>query len=63
MGSNDIEKSRKYLEENLLNKGFFKELNAVKNNKVFYLDTALYHYKPNNKWGLAYETLYQIIYG
>lgn len=62
MGSNDIEKSQKYLEENLFNKGFFKELDAVKNEQVYYLDTSLYHYKPNNKWGLAYERLYQIIY-
>ena len=38
-------------------------VDAVKNGRFYILPKALYHYKPNAKWGEAYENLAEILYG
>lgn len=38
-------------------------LSAVKNGNVYILPQELYHYKPNDRWGEAYENLVEILYG
>lgn len=41
----------------------WQELSAVKNGNVYILPQELYHYKPNERWGEAYENLVEILYG
>lgn len=38
------------------------ELDAVKNGKVHFMDKKLYNFKPNEKWGIAYEQLEKILF-
>lgn len=40
----------------------WQELSAVKNDRVHILPKDLYHYKPNARWGEAYENLEGILY-
>jgi iron complex transport system substrate-binding protein len=40
----------------------WKTLKAVKNNNYYILPKELFHYKPNNRWGQAYEYLAEILY-
>ncbi|WP_058486353.1 ABC transporter substrate-binding protein [Defluviitalea phaphyphila] len=61
MGS-DKEKALSSLNESLMSNPAWNNLKAVKNNNVFILPKDLFHYKPNNKWGDAYEYLLKIIY-
>lgn len=49
---------KKYLTSNPA----WNNLKAVKNNNVFILPKELFEYKPNNKWGDAYEYLLKIVY-
>lgn len=37
-------------------------LDAVKNKRVYIMDSSLYNLKPNDKWGQAYLNLAQILY-
>lgn len=37
-------------------------LNAVKQNKVYYLPKELFHYKPNSRYGEAYTQLVSLLY-
>ena len=50
------------LVKNELAKDVWKTISAVKNNKVYYMEKDLFHYKPNLKWGDAYEILSQRIF-
>ena len=49
-------------ESTLASNPAWQELTAVKNNKVHILPKDLYHYKPNARWGEAYEKLEEILY-
>lgn len=49
-------------ESTLASNPAWQELTAVKNNKVHILPKELYHYKPNARWGEAYEKLEEILY-
>lgn len=40
----------------------WQELTAVKNNRVYILPKDMFHYKPNNRWGEAYEYLEEILF-
>ena len=40
----------------------WQSLNAVKNNKVFYLEKTLFHNKPNSRFSEAYQKLAKILY-
>ncbi|MGN0656542.1 MAG: ABC transporter substrate-binding protein, partial [Ruminiclostridium sp.] len=61
MGS-DEDKAMQVLEETLLKNPAWSELSAVKNNRFAILQKSLYHYKPNAKWGEAYQQLWDILY-
>ena len=61
MGS-DENKAMQVLEETLLKNPAWSELSAVKNNRFVILQKSLYHYKPNAKWGEAYQQLWNILY-
>lgn len=41
----------------------WESLAAVKEGRVHILDKALFHYKPNVRWGESYEVLADILYG
>lgn len=62
MGSDEQAAVEQY-ENTLANNPAWKELTAVKNGNVHILPKDLYHYKPNNRWGEAYENLEEILYG
>lgn len=49
--------------ENILasNKAW-EEMDAVKNGNVYFLPKDMFHYKPNERWGEAYEYLEGILY-
>lgn len=63
MQGSDEEGARKTLEENLTGNPAWNGLTAVENKMVFFMDKKLYHLKPNNRWGTAYEQLEYILYG
>ena len=63
MQGSDTEGAQKTLEENLLSNPAWSGLTAVQEGRVHYMDKQLYHLKPNNRWGLAYEQLEDILYG
>lgn len=49
-------------ESTLASNPAWQELTAVKNGRVHILPKDLYHYKPNARWGEAYENLEEILY-
>lgn len=63
MQGSDQEGAQKTLDETLTSNPAWSGLTAVKEDRVFYMDKTLYHLKPNNRWGLAYEELEQLLYG
>ena len=59
----DEDKAIQTLNDTLTSSPAWSELDAVKNGRFYILPKALYHYKPNAKWGEAYENLAEILYG
>ncbi len=53
--------AKKYM-QHLLKTDLWKSLKAVKNKKVYYLPKALFQYKPNAQWAVAYAYLAHIMY-
>ena len=62
MQGSDQEGAQKTLEEALTGNPAWAGLKAVKDGEVHYMDKSLYHLKPNDRWGKAYEELEQLIY-
>lgn len=62
MGSSAADAER-LLESYLYSHPAWGMLSAVKEDRVVILPKALFHYKPNNRWGEAYEYMAEIIYG
>ncbi|MCB9498735.1 MAG: ABC transporter substrate-binding protein [Bacillales bacterium] len=62
MGSSDIDATTAYLNNELFSQPSWQNLKAYKNGNVIILPANLFHYKPNNKWGEAYEYLFNIFY-
>ncbi len=60
---NDKEESEQAIKENLSGNPAWNSITAVKEDKVFWLDRYLYQFKPNNRWGEAYEGLEEILFG
>ena len=60
---NDKEESEQAIKENLSGNPAWNSITAVKEDKVFWLDRYLYQFKPNNRWGEAYEGLEKILFG
>ena len=59
----DDSKALAYLRDNLESNEAWKELSAVKNGNFVQLPKEMFLYKPNAKWGDAYQYIYDIIYG
>ena len=57
------EAAMKSVEDMLLSNPAWKELSAVKNDRYHVLPKALFHNKPNNRWGESYQMLADILYG
>ena len=51
------------LNELLMGSPAWNGLTAVEEGRVYYMDQKLYNLKPNNRWGEAYETLADILFG
>ncbi len=58
----DTEGMQKLLDETLMNNPAWAGLTAVKEGRLYYLEKNLYHFKPNNKWGTAYEKLEKLLF-
>lgn len=58
----DEDGMRAYVTEYLMGHPGWSNLTAVKNNRVFFMDKALYNLKPNHRWAEAYEKLEAILY-
>lgn len=59
----DTEGTRENIEAMFRDNPLWKELDAVKNEKLFFLDKHLYNLKPNARWAEAYEKLGEMLYG
>lgn len=58
----DLDAARQNMEEMFEENPLWKELTAVKNGEVYYLDKHLFNLKPNARWAEAYEELEAILY-
>ena len=63
MQGSDQEGAQKTLEETLTGNPAWSGLTAVREGRVHYMDKKLYHLKPNNRWGIAYDELEKLLYG
>lgn len=59
----DTEAAIAQYEETLGSNPAWQELTAVKDGRFHILPKDMFHYKPNNRWGEAYEYLEEILYG
>jgi len=58
-----LEDSLAFLEKALTSNPAWAGLSAVKNGRFEVVAKELFHQKPNDRWGEAYETLASILYG
>lgn len=58
----DSEKALEQLKTTVQSNPAWSKLNAVKNNRYIILPKEMFHYKPNARWGDAYEYLAKILY-
>lgn len=54
--------SKNYVKE-LFSQDGWKDLNAVKDGKYYFVDKELFNYKPNRRWPESYRTLVKLVYG
>lgn len=59
----DIEGTKKNVENMFAENTLWAQLTAVKSGKVYYMDKHLYNLKPNARWDEAYRQLGDILYG
>lgn len=57
----DLEEGQAQLEASLTSNPIWNTLQAVENNRVFWLDKELFHQKPNARWGESYEILAELL--
>ena len=57
----DVEGMKKFVEKYFDEHPLWKELSAVKEGRVYFMDKALYNLKPNHRWGEAYSKLQEIL--
>ena len=57
----DYNASKEYV-DSMIKSEIWMSLDAIKNNKYYYLPKELFHYKPNVKWDVAYRYLVEIVY-
>ena len=58
----DLSAAEQTMAKKLAENPAWSSLSAVKNGRYILLDRDLFHYKPNARWGEAYEKLYKILY-
>ncbi len=58
----NIDKVKEYMTAQIESNPAWSSLSAVKNEKYIFLDTSLFHYKPNDEYARAYEELAKILY-
>jgi len=58
----DLDTAKQSVEEMFEENPLWKELTAVKEGEVYYLDKHLFNLKPNARWAEAYEELEKILY-
>lgn len=59
----DTEGTKAAVEALLSGQPTWELLSAVKNDRVFYMDKALFSLKPNHRWAEAYETAAELLWG
>ena len=59
----DAEGAERALNETLSGNPAWAGLTAVKEGRVHHMDRSLYHFKPNDRWGIAYAQLEELLYG
>ena len=57
----DSKKAENYI-SSLFKTEAYKDLDAIKNGKYYFLDKDLYQFKPNDRWYDAYLRLWEILY-
>lgn len=58
----DEEASRKYI-EHLFSQPGWRDVRAIREGSVYYLDKELFHFKPNGRWLESYEVMKEVLYG
>lgn len=58
----DEEGMKRNIETTFSENPLWQELDAVKNNEVYYMDKHLFNLKPNARWGESYEQLEKILF-
>lgn len=58
----DMEGTKENIENMFKENPLWNELDAVKDNHLYYLDKHLYNLKPNARWAEAYQNLEDILY-
>ena len=59
----DQEAAQKVMEQTLTSNPAWNSLTAVQEGRYYVMDKTLYHLKPNDRWGEAYQKLADILYG
>ena len=59
----DAASAKRIVEETYGDNAVWQALRAVREGRVYYLDKSLFHNKPNSRFGEAYRTLADILYG
>ena len=59
----DQEAAQKVMEQSLTSNPAWNSLTAVQEGRYYVMDKTLYHLKPNDRWGEAYQQLADILYG
>jgi len=59
----DQEAAQKVMEQTLTSNPAWNALTAVQEGRYYVMDKTLYHLKPNDRWGEAYQQLADILYG
>lgn len=57
----DEEGMKENINQLLMSHPLWKDLTAVKNDRVFFMEKNLFNLKPNHRWGEAYEILEDIL--
>ena len=57
----NLEEGQAQLKATLTSNPIWNTLQAVQNDRVFYLEKELFHQKPNTRWGESYEILAQLL--
>lgn len=59
----DQDQAQQAYQDAFASQAVWQQLDAVQQNRVYQLPEDLFHYKPNERWGEAYDYAYQLVYG